>query len=110
MAEMPKSIRIGYRDYAVEHWPTNIATASNRLGECDRMNFVIRVREDMNPQLTAEVLLHEVIHAVWEMGCMGDPPSGDEERCVNILGNQLTQVWRDNPKFIAFMTESLSAG
>jgi len=103
---LPKSIRVGYRDYAVEDWPVALANANARWGECDRLNCVIRVRDDLLPKVKAEVLLHEVLHAAYDMGCCDN---SDEEKLVNILGNQLTQIWRDNPEFVSFMSESLTA-
>ena len=106
MAELPKSIRVGYRDYTVEEWPANLASVSNRWGECDRRNLGIRIQQDLLPAMRAEVLLHEVIHAAYEMGAL-DEKDG-EERIACVLGNQLTQVWRDNPELIAFMSESLT--
>lgn len=102
---LPKSIRVGYRDYAVEGWLPALASANSRLGECDRINLVIRIRDDLKPAVAAEVLLHEVIHAAYHIGAL---ESGDgEERVTETLGNQLAQVWRDNPEFVDFMSESL---
>lgn len=104
MADLPKSIRVGYRDYAVVAWSTLEATAAQRYGETDRITGLIRVRADLNPQMAAEVLLHEVLHCCYEHGCAD---GGDEEKIVSLFGYQLTQVWRDNPDFVAFMSESL---
>lgn len=105
MADMPKSIRVGYREYTVEDWPSNQASAGGRWGECDRMNLVIRVRTDLAPSVRAEVLLHEVIHTAYYNAVL--QKDDDEERVVETLGNQLTQIWRDNPEFVAFMSASL---
>ena len=106
MAELPKCIRVGYRDFTVEAWAKAVAEAKQRLGECDGTDGVIRVKVELQPQLEAEVLLHEVLHACYYSGCLD--PAADEEKMVNILGNQFTQVWRDNPDFVAFMSESLN--
>jgi len=103
---LPKSIRVGYRDYAIESWVPALASAAGRWGECDRMNMVIRIRDDLLPSVTAEVLLHEVIHAAYQMGALDSDDK--EERVVEVLGNQLAQVWRDNPEFVVFMSEALS--
>lgn len=100
MAQMPETIRVGYLDYVVEAWPSSLASTSDRIGECDRQNSIIRIRDDLPPQKTAEVLLHEVLHAAYDMGCISGE---DEEKIVSIFGHQLTQIWRDNPQFVAFM-------
>lgn len=102
---LPASIRVGYLDFAVEDWKPSEAHVNGRFGECDRHHMVIRVRADLGPQKKAEVLLHEVLHACYDVGCLsGD----DEEKIVSIFGNQLAQVWRDNPDFVQFMSASLS--
>ena len=106
MPELPKSIRVGYRTYAVEDWPAIQASAAARWGECDPTNLVIRVRVDLAQMIRAEVLLHEVLHAAYDMGRL--EPGADEEKTVSVLANQLAQVWRDNPDLVSFLSESLS--
>lgn len=100
------TIRVGYRDYQVEAWPPREASANERYAECDRINQVIRVRDDLPPQFMAECLWHEVIHAAYDIGCL-DSTDG-EERIVSVLGNQLSQVIRDNPDLIAYLQDALS--
>lgn len=104
MKPLPESIRIGPFDFAVEEWPSQLASVAQRYGECDRINNVIRVRTDAPPQRQAEVLLHEVLHAVWECGACD---TADEEKLCSIFGMSLAQVWRDNPAFVAFMSDAL---
>lgn len=94
----PASIKVGFRDYRIESWPAREASASNRFGECDRTNSVIRVRDDLPPQVTAMLAMHEMLHAAWENG---DLPGTDEEKTVAVLANQLAQIVRDNPDFMA---------
>jgi hypothetical protein len=106
MAKLPTKLRVGYRDYAVEDWASNLANVSDQLGECDRINCIIRIRTDLIPTVKAEVLMHEVLHAAYHMG---SADNADEEKLVSILGNQMTQIWRDNPDFVAFMSASLKA-
>lgn len=97
-------VRVGYLDFVVESWKPAFASASYRLGECDRDNAVIRVRSDLGRQVKAEVFLHEVLHACYHIGCLsGD----DEEKIVSIFAKQLAQVWRDNPDMVEFLSASL---
>jgi hypothetical protein len=103
---MPEAIRIGYRDYEVQSWKSSEASASERYAECDRINQVIRVRDDLPEQLTAECLLHEVLHAAYDMG--GIDPGDGEERTVTVMSIQLSQVIRDNPALIAYLQEALA--
>ena len=108
VSTMPATIRVGYQDYTVEDWKPSEAHVNSRDGECDKHHMVIRVRADLERRRKAEVLLHEVLHAAFSMG---DLSGGDsEEKTVTVLGSQMTQVWRDNPEFIAFMEASLRGG
>ena len=102
---LPERIRVGYRDYAVVAWDALEAQASCRLGESDHYALIIRVHAGLKPQVAAEVLLHEIMHCCW---WAGDIHADDgEERTVTVLATQLTQVWRDNPGFVAFMAGAL---
>lgn len=103
--DMPKTIRIGYRDFSVESWPSAIAMASDRLGECDKLNGILRVSDNLDGIKAANTLLHEVMHACWELAELDD--KDEEEKTVGCLANQLTQVWRDNPKLVAFLNSQL---
>lgn len=103
---LPKSIRVGYRDYAVLDWNAMEASSARRLGEADHHALIIRVRADLPRQVAAEVLLHEILHCCFWSGAIEH--RDHEERIVLTLGNQLSQVWRDNPEFVAFMSEALS--
>lgn len=105
MADLPKSIRVGFRTFTVEQWDSRKAVAASCYGECDKLNGVIRVDTQFGPEKAANTLLHEVLHACWCIGYLDD--EAKEEPVVGTLANQLTQVWRDNPEFVAFMSESL---
>ena len=103
---LPSSVRVGYRDYSILEWSSIDASSARRLGEADHHALVIRVRTDLPRQLIAEVLLHEVLHCCFWSGAIEHRDT--EERIVLTLGNQLAQVWRDNPAFVTFMSDHLS--
>ena len=104
--KLPATIKVGYRDYTVEAWEPITASANRRLGESDHFGLMIRVRADIPAQIKAEVLLHEILHCAWWVGAVED--KDDEERTVSVVANVMSQVWRDNPEFVAFMSECLS--
>lgn len=106
MVEMPTHLRVGPVVYRVVEWEHREAYASAASGECDRPNRVIRVREDLNRDDKARVLLHEVMHAAYDMGALADGER--EEQIVTVLANQMTAIWRDNPDFVRFMNDALS--
>lgn len=105
---LPSHIRVGYRDFAIEAWEPLDASGASKFGEMSNMAGVIRVRADLPPQELANTLLHEVIHAAHFIGGIQGGEESEEHTTV-ILANQLTQVWRDNPDFVAFMSKCLTA-
>jgi len=105
MSSLPASIRVGYLDFAVEIWVTQHANAAGRYGECDKANAIIRVDTSYGPVKAASTLLHEVIHACFDVAGIEDTDS--EERTVTHLSNQLAQVWRDNPDLVAYLSDAL---
>lgn len=102
---MPQSVRVGPFDYRVQSWPSREASAADRFGECDRFNNVIRVRDDISRQRSAETMIHEILHAVWDTQGLGDNET--EERIVTCFGLGLSQVIRDNPDFVAWVQQNL---
>lgn len=106
MPELPKSIRVGYRTYTVTEMDPRVAEAEGNYGWHSGLLCEIQVRTDgiAQPEV-ADSLIHEVLHAAYQLGGLKFDDS--EERIVTVLA-QLTQVWRDNSAFVAFMTESLS--
>ena len=102
MPDLPKTIRVGYRDYAVEAYDK---PPIEHAGECDSNWASIKIDVNYGPQRSAELLMHELLHAVYRSGnlAVGD----EEERVVTTLANQLAQVWRDNPEFVTFMSSCL---
>lgn len=95
--KLPTTIRVGYKDYAVELWPAAIANAERALGQCDPLAAKIYVCEGLFDIETAKVLMHEVFHALWDVGCLHAAADHDEELAVSVLSNGFMQVWRDNP-------------
>lgn len=102
---MPASVRVGAADIALIQWPPISATASTRWGEFSSMEHVIRIQMNMpTPQRAVEVLLHEVLHAIWWAYGINDH-RGKEEPTVLALGHALAVLWRDNPGLGAWVAE-----
>jgi hypothetical protein len=105
LKNLPKEVRVGYRTFKIEPWASIDAAVNDRLGECDVILGVIRVHEGLPPSVAAEVLLHEIFHAVWRIGaCDG----GDEEKVVTVFGHIMTQILQDNPDVIALAAGAAS--
>lgn len=104
--EMPKKVKIGVFDFAIEDWHPRTAAHKRAYGECETANLVIRIDQSYDQRKVADSLLHEILHAVfWAWGV----EDGDkEERLVNTLSTAICTVWRDNPDVIAWLNENLS--
>jgi hypothetical protein len=101
--DLPISIRVGAHDVAVVAWAAVSAAAAQRWGEWSAMEQCIRVQENPpTPQRAVEIVLHEVLHAVW--WAYDVPVSGvQEEQAVAILGGAMTALWRDNPALLSWV-------
>lgn len=106
MPDLPAAVKIGYRDWSVVAMPPLEASTADIYGDCNKLLGVIRVRADCSPAMQAEILLHEILHALHFTGQLSDEDK--EERLVAVLAIQLASLWRDNPDLVSFLSESLS--
>jgi hypothetical protein len=94
--KLPKKVKVGSLSYQLAVWPSNEATAAERYGECDRMNLIIRYRDDIPDDMLREVVFHEILHAVYSF--MEIDQTSDEEKQVSKMTKGLNMVFLDNPK------------
>lgn len=99
---LPKQIRIGGIDYTVQ--PRTFVQLEGKSGTHSRMEATIEIANGV-PQETANTLLHEVLHGCYQQAELRADDS--EERIVSALSNQLCQVFRDNPKFVSWLTKGV---
>lgn len=102
---LPSSIRIGFRDYQVVELPWQDSDSQERFGDCDTNHSIIRVAMHYGAVRAAHTLLHEVLHGAWDAARLS--PREQEEGAVTGLADILAGVWRDNPEFVRFLSESL---
>ena len=101
---LPTQVKVGYNIYTIENWPTVLATAADRYGECDRMNQIIRLRTDLPIRRLANTLIHEIMHACWENAAAD---GGGEEQVVTVMSNQLSSVFTDSPDIVRWLSKAL---
>lgn len=106
MVELPAHLRVGPVVYRVVEMDYQDAAAQGVDGLCELGQRTIRIREDLNRDDQARILLHEVLHAAYNMGDLSDGCT--EEKVVTVLANWVTAIWRDNPDFVRFMNDALS--
>jgi len=78
-------------------------------GEFDASQQEIRLRPGMAPGYARHILTHELLHALWEhagLTAAGGPLETFEEQVVTALAHRLHTFLRDNPAFVAFVTET----
>mgnify|MGYP001609000495 CR=1 FL=1 len=104
--KLPAKIKVGGLDFRVEAWAQPSARGSQRFGEFSAAEELIRVQvADRSPMFVLEVLLHEIVHAIWWVGGLRN--GDDEERCAQVMGPAWAQIFRDNPELVAFIQDSV---
>jgi hypothetical protein len=83
-------VRIGGKDYDIIK--TNLAFTDSLQGQISYGELKIRLEESLPKQNEEEVLLHEIIHGVFNHMCIEQ-----DEELVTKLANGLYQVLKDNP-------------
>ena len=99
--KLPKSVRVGFRTYNIESIDeVGRAEGANGLHLGDQ--HIIRVACQLPASEQAMVLMHEILHGVWEINSLDEveTKSITEELICRVYGNQLTQVFQDNPKIM----------
>ena len=102
--ERPSKIRVGYRSINVAFVEAS-DLPEDKDGIFDEAGAQIKIADTLSPQDAAQVTLHEVIHACWRrISLEGDV----EENAVEVLSENLAQVWRDNPSLIQWISAGLA--
>jgi hypothetical protein len=98
---MPRSVRIGHRLYELILWDRKAAGPDR--GCIIEDPPAIRIGRDLKPFDRAEVALHEVFHGCWKL----PSDTAKEEDAVDMLARNFSAVWRDNPKFVSWISHCL---
>jgi len=108
---LPKKIKISFADVRIE------TTADSKFkedcyGEYSSKENKITLANDITDKDVSNTILHEVIHAAVWYGGLKDEGSAleddkQEEHVVNVLTNQLCQIFRDNPKVLTIIKRGL---
>jgi hypothetical protein len=109
---LPKKIKISFADVDIET-SEDTKFAEENFGEYDSRNNRITISSNSTDRDIANTLLHEIVHAsVWYGGLKDDGAALEddkhEEHVVNVLTNQLCQIFRDNPKILTIIKKGLT--
>ncbi len=107
--ELPKAVAVGGLLYGVHAWNHDEALAGDLLGYCDNLKGHIKIADGLNDQRTAEVLLHEVLHAIFHQSGIEATREG-EEKVVSGMTYGLIGLIRHNPDFMPYLKRLLDRG
>lgn len=105
MSRCPSSIRVGPYDYRIE-WKDKINDEDD-LGLCSNGTHLLKVKNSKNAVLCVDTLLHEIYHAIW--WTYGVHDEDKQERIVSATSTAWTQVFRDNPTLMPWISAKLRA-
>ena len=102
---LPKKIKIGHLSYQVKYVKDLRNDEGSRLyGQHRPSDQIICLDADLSLEREKEVVLHELLHAIW---CHYQLPKDNEERYVECIGNGLATIFADNPKLRRFFDASV---
>jgi hypothetical protein len=105
--KLPDFVQVGHMRIAVIAMPERGSARKDADGWFDYQRATIEVWEGLAPQIKAEVLLHEILHAACIAGNTG--LEGDaEERVVTGLAPVLLMMLRDNPNLFDAFKDALN--
>ncbi len=98
---IPRSVKIGGHIFKISTVSKKFSDGS--VGECDDSANTIKVLRTAARSRKAEIILHECLHAL-----LAGTDFDQEEEIVNILGEGLAQMLKDNPRFFVTIMAELS--
>lgn len=101
--DFPSSVRVGPHTIAISLKPREEALTEEAWGCYNLETMTIWVQQELAPSKQARVLLHEIIHALWDVGELGEET--DEETAVSVLSTQLLAAMHDNPGVFRWIVE-----
>lgn len=118
MVPPPRFVYVGHRSYRLflskQKWAELRArqeSAHGLLGQCDNEQLIIHVNPDQHPVELRETVLHECLHAIWdivgsreELSAFRDEDErAHEERLVLKQAPRLLEFLLDNPELLAWL-------
>lgn len=102
-----KSLKIGARRFTVVDWAHHEANDENARGDCNTRTGVIRISDGYPPDVRAEAIIHEIMHAIiCEAGV--DMDHDAEEAMVARLAPWVAAVLADNENAVHELLDMLA--
>lgn len=94
------TLRVGHLDILVEPVSHELADKEEMHGCYLSSQFKIQIRHPYPPAEQARVLIHELIHAVYDVWRYTSDKSKDEESVCESLDIPLVKILQDNPQLL----------
>lgn len=101
MSSPPTTIRILHLNWGLAFVDPAVAEQADAYGWTDKVRQKIFVSASLRPRMTAEVVLHEVLHAIF--ASCGIPDEITEEQACSMLSGPLLLVMLENPELQAWI-------
>lgn len=98
----PATVQVGPLTYAVVLDDAKVPV--DHYGICDKDRTEIHIDPDQSDVRLRLSLLHELLHALSDLGDLKDADSVAEEERVVRMAPVLLQLLRDNPKLLDYLT------
>jgi len=76
------------------------------FGDFTYLKTQIRIDSRLEGGALVDTLLHELFHAIWAVGQLKSKAQ-KEERAVAVMATYMTQILRDNPHLMKWITKNL---
>jgi len=100
--KLPKTIKIGPYEYEIRLFPDS---TTSDYGACVYNHQTIFLSANQHAERAGDTLLHEVLHAIWDVSGFDVQPDLHEETIVRSFATWLSLVLRDNPKLAEFILD-----
>lgn len=102
---LPKTVQIGPYTYRVaeewhEHGPAELVSEKLCYGTTTHSSLVITLRPGLPGDKTRATLVHELLHALWELGALDE---GQEEVVINTLAPLILDTLRRNKRLTEYL-------
>jgi len=111
LKSLPKKIKISFDDVSLVV-TDDVKFREENYGTFESKDSSITIADDLSDTALSNTLLHEIVHAaVWYGGLKDEGAALEddkvEENVVNVISNQLCQIFRDNPKILTLIKKGL---
>ncbi len=104
------NLQVGHCSVSVLPFPEGVGEALGHLGDYTASSKRIRLSDEMPASEQAEVLLHEVIHACFDIFGWNERETLTEEQVCTFVAKGLAQVFQANPILHEKLHQALTNG